>query len=88
MRRFRFLIQAPLAAILLLGELLRAAVGWIRAIQSELVQDHITSLIHAKSAAVDLAFYDLPDSFDHLHRARAEAGYRPLAHPDGFDAKH
>jgi ATP-binding cassette subfamily B protein len=73
------LLAGLMAGILLLGELLRGAVGWIRAVQSELVQDHITSLIHAKSVAVDLAFYDLPEYFDHLHRARAEASYRPIA---------
>ena len=28
--------------------------------------------------AADLAFYELPEFYDHLHRARDEAGYRPL----------
>ena len=64
---------------LLLAELLRSATQWIRTVQSELVQDHITSLIHDKSVAADLAFYDSPEFYDHLHRARAEAGYRPIA---------
>jgi ATP-binding cassette subfamily B protein len=68
-----------MALVLLLIELLRGALGWIRAVQSELVQDHITSLIHEKSVAVDLAFYDLPEYYDHLHRARGEASYRPIA---------
>jgi ATP-binding cassette subfamily B protein len=70
---------AAMALVLLLSELLRAAVGWIRAAQSELVQDHINSLIHEKSVAVDLAFYDQPEYYDHLHRARGEASYRPIA---------
>jgi ATP-binding cassette subfamily B protein len=48
-------------------------------VQAELLQDHITSLIHEKSVAVDLAFYELSDYYDHLHRARAEARYRPVA---------
>ena len=73
------MLAAAMAAILLLGELLRGAIGWIRTVQSELVQDHINSLIHRKSVEVDLAFYDLPEYFDHLHRARGEAGYRPIA---------
>ncbi len=41
----------------------------MRASLSELVQDHIRALIHRKSVEVDLAYYDLPDYFDHLHRA-------------------
>jgi len=51
----------------------------VRTVQAELLQDHITSLIHEKSVAVDLAFYELSDYYDHLHRARAEARYRPVA---------
>ncbi len=77
--RLSVTLAVAMAAILLLGELLRGAIGWIRAVQSELVQDHINSLIHRKSVEVDLAFYDLPEYFDHLHRARSEAGYRPIA---------
>src|SRR5437867_11382343 len=68
-----------MAAALLLAELLRGATQWIRTVQSELVQDHITSLIHRKSVEADLAFYESPEFYDHLHRARAEAGYRPIA---------
>lgn len=69
---------ALMAAILLLSEILRSVLGWIRTTQSELVQDHISTLIHEKSIQVDLAFYDLPDYFDHLHRARHDASYRPI----------
>jgi ATP-binding cassette, subfamily B, bacterial len=51
----------------------------VRTVQAELLQDHITSLIHEKSVSADLAFYELSDYYDHLHRARAEARYRPVA---------
>jgi ATP-binding cassette subfamily B protein len=68
-----------MAAVLLLGELLQGAIHWVRTAQADLVQDHITSLIHKKSVEADLAFYGSPDFYDHLHRARAEAGYRPVA---------
>src|SRR5436309_11811870 len=70
---------ALMAAALLLAELLRGATQWIRTVQTELVQDHITSLIHDKSVDADLAFYETPQIYDHLHRARGEAGYRPIA---------
>lgn len=68
-----------MGAIMLLSELLRGISGWVRTAQAELVQDYITSLIHEKSAAVDLAFYESPDFYDHLHRARMDASYRPVA---------
>jgi ATP-binding cassette, subfamily B, bacterial len=72
-------LLAALAGVMLLMEVARGASGWIRTVQAELLQDHITGLIHLKSAAADLAFYEFPDYYDHLHRARAEAGYRPVA---------
>jgi ATP-binding cassette subfamily B protein len=68
-----------LGALLLLMEVVRNAINWVRTVQAELLQDHITSLIHEKSVNADLAFYDLSDYYDHLHRARAEARYRPVA---------
>ena len=68
-----------LGGILLLLEVVRNAINWVRAVQAELLQDHITALIHEKSVAADLAFYELSDYYDHLHRARTEARYRPVA---------
>jgi len=73
-------ILAPAAAmgvVLLLTELLSGAIHWVRTAQADLVQDHVRSLIHRKSVEVDLAFYESPEFYDHLHRARAEADYRP-----------
>jgi ATP-binding cassette subfamily B protein len=68
-----------MAAALAAGEILRSAAGWVRTAQAELVQDHIQSLIHRQSVAAGMAFYDSADFYDHLHRARAEASYRPIA---------
>ena len=68
-----------LGSLLLLMEFVRNAVNWVRTVQAELLQDHITALIHEKSVNADLAFYELSDYYDHLHRARAEARYRPVA---------
>ncbi len=73
------ILVAGLGSVMLLMEAARAAIGWIRAVQAEILQDHINHLIHEKSIAADLAFYEFPDYFDHLHRARAEASYRPAA---------
>jgi ATP-binding cassette subfamily B protein len=70
---------ALMAGILLASEALRGLYSWIRTAQSELVRDHISRLVQGKSAAVDLGFYETPEFFDHLHRARAEAATVPLA---------
>src|ERR1041385_3189800 len=68
-----------LGGVLLLMEVVRNAINWVRTVQAELLQDHITALIHEKSGTADLAFYELSDYYDHLHRARTEARYRPVA---------
>lgn len=68
-----------MALVLLLSEGLRAVASYIRTAQADLVQDHITALIHRQSVQADLAFYESPEFYDHLHRARAEAAYRPVA---------
>jgi ATP-binding cassette subfamily B protein len=62
----------------LLSELLQSAMDWIHAAQAELIQDHINALVHAKSIAVDLAFYESPDYYDRLDRARSNASSRSL----------
>jgi ATP-binding cassette, subfamily B, bacterial len=73
------LLVLLVGGVLLLMEVVRNTINWVRTVQAELLQDHITSLIHEKSVAVDLAFYEMSDYYDHLHRARREARYRPVA---------
>ena len=73
------LLLLLLGGVLLLMEVVRSGINWVRTVQAELLQDHITELIHEKSVTVDLAFYELSDYYDHLHRARTEARYRPVA---------
>ncbi len=73
------LTAAAMGLVLVLGEVLRCTSNWLREAQAETVRDHISDLIHQKSADVDLAFYESPDFYDHLHRARAEATHRPIA---------
>src|SRR5262249_2889541 len=73
------ILVAVFAGVMLLVEIARSTINWIRTVQAELLQDHINQLIHEKSASADLAFYEFPDFYDHLHRARLEANYRPVA---------
>jgi ATP-binding cassette subfamily B protein len=74
------LIPAALAgATLLILELLEGIAGWVRTAQAEYLKDHVTELIQRTSLNADLAFYEWPEYYDHLHRARGEADYRPVA---------
>jgi ATP-binding cassette subfamily B protein len=85
-------VRATVLLALLMGlilaalELLRGLSNWVRTALSEQVRDHIADLIHVQSQAVDLAFYDLPEYFDSLHRASREASYRPVALLDSLGA--
>ena len=46
--------------------------------QAEFVRDHLSALIHQKSVAVDIAFYESPEYHDRLEQARNELSSRPL----------
>jgi ATP-binding cassette subfamily B protein len=73
------LLAMIMAGLLITTELLRSLAQWVRTVQSELVSDHVRSLIHERAAAVDVAFYETSDYYDKLHRARNDALYRPAA---------
>jgi len=62
-----------------LGQLLSSLTAWVRTAQAELVQDNIHSQIHQKALELDVAFYENPESYDLLHRARVEAISQPLS---------
>jgi len=73
------LVAGAIGGVLVLTELIKVALEWIGAVQSELVQDHVSDLLHAKATSVDLAFFETPDFHDHMYRARVDASNRPLA---------
>lgn len=73
------LLVGWMALILLGGEIAQSLIAWVRTAQAELVQDHISGLIHAKAAALDLLYYDTADYYDRLHRARIDALSKPVA---------
>ena len=70
-------IAVALGSLMLFSELLKIALQWISMSQSELVQDHISDLLHAKATELDLAFYETPEFHDRLYRVQ-EAGSRSL----------
>ena len=70
---------ALIIGIMLLAEVLQSVSELVRTAQSELIQDHIKSLVHQQSATMDLSFHESSEYQDRLDRARSDAGTRPLA---------
>jgi len=67
-----------IAGLWIVAQLLSSALSWVRAVQAERVQDEVHRLIHSQALRLDLAFYDRPESYDQLHRARVDAISQPL----------
>jgi ATP-binding cassette subfamily B protein len=66
------------AAVVGLAIVLARSIGaLISEAQAQVVTDHVSDIIHAKSIAVDLEFYENSRYYDVLHRAVQEAPYRP-----------
>ena len=62
----------------LLNALCRTASNIVIETQSALVSDSIQDILHAKSIALDLEYYENASYYNSLHRAQAEAPYRPV----------
>ena len=73
------ILAVLMAALMILTETLQGFIEWIKTAESELIQDHISALVHERSASLDMAFYESPDYYDRLYRARTDATTRPLA---------
>jgi ATP-binding cassette subfamily B protein len=68
----------------LLTALCRFLSDYARKAQSATVTDHMYSVLHRKSVAVDLAYYESPELRDTLHRAQREGPYRPTSIVNGL----
>jgi ATP-binding cassette subfamily B protein len=73
------LLALLMAGVLLLTQVLQLCAEWVRAVQSEQIQDYIARLVHEKSMSADMGYFEMSAFYDHLHRARTEAASRPLA---------
>ncbi|MBI4865464.1 MAG: ABC transporter ATP-binding protein [Candidatus Wallbacteria bacterium] len=70
---------AAMACLLLATDALSSLGGWVRTVQGERVQDHVSGLVHRQALALDLEYFDSPEFYDRLHRARVDALTRPVA---------
>lgn len=75
-RQVLFLVVL-MGAATLAAALFRAIAGLVAEAQSLAVTDHMSDVLHAKSADVDLEYYESAHYYDTLHRAQREAPYRP-----------
>lgn len=77
--------------------ILAAAVGVLTALarslgeissqaQAQYLTDYVSDVLHDKSIAVDLSYYEDPAYYDTLHRAQTEAPYRPASILNGLMA--
>jgi ATP-binding cassette subfamily B protein len=71
------IVLAALAA--LLAALCRSCAEIVREAQTQVVTDHVADVIHAKSVAVELEYYEDPAYHDTLHRAQQESSFRPTS---------
>jgi ATP-binding cassette subfamily B protein len=72
-----FLLVILAAIATLSSDLCRAWAAFASTTQSQLVEDYVHDLLHAKSIAVDLEYYENAQYYNSLHRAQYEASYRP-----------
>ena len=71
------LVISLAAGIAVFSNVCRVLAGLVNEAQAQAVTDHVMELLHAKSATVDLAYYESPDFYDALHRAQEQAPFRP-----------
>lgn len=64
-------------AVALLAAAFRTISTLVSEVQTARLVDRVQELLHAKSAEVDLQFYESAAYHDTLHRAQNEASYRP-----------
>jgi ATP-binding cassette subfamily B protein len=67
-----------MAGVMALMEIAQSVSSWVRTAQAELIRDHLSAVIHEKSVAVDLGFYESPEYHDQLERVRSDMSSRPL----------
>ena len=73
------MILAGLAGVAVASAMLTGVATLISRIHAQVVTDHMHALLQAKSIEVDLEYYEDARYQDTLHRAQAEAPYRPTA---------
>ncbi|MGF1673953.1 MAG: ABC transporter ATP-binding protein [Rivularia sp. (in: cyanobacteria)] len=69
---------AILVGLLLFGGAIANFNIWVQSQIAELTQDYASSAIHRQAISLDLAFFESPDYYNHLHRACVEGKNQPV----------
>jgi ATP-binding cassette subfamily B protein len=64
--------------VALVSALLGSLAGLVSEAQGQVITDHMSDVLHAKSIEVDLEYYESAQYYDKLHRAQREAPFRPV----------
>jgi ATP-binding cassette, subfamily B, bacterial len=72
-------VIALMAATILVRELIGDIQSYVSAVLADRTKDFMYNLIHNKTIALDMAFYESTSYFDKLQRAASEAVSRPLS---------
>jgi len=78
------LLVAVAAGATMVSMVFRGVATYVREAQAQALGDYVQSLIHEKSLALDLGYYETFEFFDTLHRTQEEAPYRPAVVVDGL----
>lgn len=68
-----------IAAVMLLIDVTKSLLSIVRTAQADIIQDHVTGLIHDKSTAVDVEHYESHEYHDRLEQATSGGANRPLS---------
>lgn len=73
------IVPGVLMGLLMLSQQGLGRIGaYVNLAQSQLVEDHIKTLIHDQAGSLDLGFFESTDYYDLLNQANSQAGSRPL----------
>jgi ATP-binding cassette subfamily B protein len=72
------------AAVALLTVIARSLAELAGQAQALVLSDKVTDVLHTQSVAVDLEYYENPSYYDTLHRAQADAPFRPISIVNGL----
>ncbi len=67
------------AVVMLLSDVFQSLLDMVRTAQADIIEDYIKSLIHDKSAAMDMAHFESHEYHDRLEQATSEGASRPLS---------
>lgn len=70
---------AAIALVMLLTDVTKSLLEFVRTAQADIIQDYVKNLIHDKSAVVDMEYFESHEYHDRLEQATSDGANRPLS---------